>query len=526
MPERTQDIKNLRAVATACKNYTDKKIDDLRWELGTYDLSVESDNTSALVKTMPSGTIKLNVNKIDGASEVSENLIVLQDVVETTTNGITYSVSNGVLKINGTATASFGIYINANIIPLGTYTMGAFNDKVVSGSYGIYLRNSVTSTNIPLSLLQTVNSSYTVTTTIECNQLHLWLNTNASFDNITIKPMLVSGSTAPTTFKQGFSGIHNIELTGIKSEGANLCNNVNANLTVSNGILIESAVSTNYIIPVIEGQNYTITRWTNNGNRYNIGLAVSNTVGSLCYENYSYTSGTIGTGVTITIPNGYHYIVLYIANSIVNEDVSVLICSTSPTAYVPYITPTTLPIDLTSILYNGSPLFEENSIKAVGTAKDYIMPYKAHKQMGSYTFTGNETWTRVGTSYGTSVLDGLVKYLSDNNQIINALIVGFTPDTANNVYAGTTNNTISGISASNPNRIRIYSSSIDSQTDAQNATRGKTIVFELATPIDVDIDFSFLKNIDGYSNGSITLTNTCNMATTSEIDYLIEEVKA
>ena len=71
-----QDLHDIAvSVAQGCKNYIDKRIDDLQWQLGTYDLGVESDNTSVLVKTIPSGTIKLNVNKIYGASVVSDNYL-------------------------------------------------------------------------------------------------------------------------------------------------------------------------------------------------------------------------------------------------------------------------------------------------------------------------------------------------------------------------------------------------------------------------------------------------------------------
>ena len=78
--------------------------------------------------------------------------------------------------------------------------------------------------------------------------------------------------------------------------------------------------------------------------------------------------------------------------------------SVAPTTFVPYIAPTTLPIDLSSILYNGSPLFEGNSLKAVGTAKDYITPYKAHKEVGSRAYqSGDEEDTSVLTD-GTTTL--------------------------------------------------------------------------------------------------------------------------
>ena len=58
----TQYRKNLKAVLNASKDYTDKVRDSLRWEFGTYDLSVTTDSTVAYTKTIPKNTITGRIN--------------------------------------------------------------------------------------------------------------------------------------------------------------------------------------------------------------------------------------------------------------------------------------------------------------------------------------------------------------------------------------------------------------------------------------------------------------------------------
>ena len=62
-------------------------------------------------------------------------------------------------------------------------------------------------------------------------------------------------------------------------------------------------------------------------------------------------------------------------------------------------------------------------------------------------------------------------------------------------------------------------------TAFKTAMSGVYLVYELATPIEVSIDFSQLVRFTAYSNGSITLVNTNNQDTTSTFKYLKEVTK-
>jgi len=99
MPDRTQEIKNLRAVAVASKNYIDKRIDDLEWQMGTYNYDVDTDSNVARNKTLPSDTYKSQIDYIGGKS-VKYNQLVQNGNFESNSGwnlyGGTLSVSNNI----------------------------------------------------------------------------------------------------------------------------------------------------------------------------------------------------------------------------------------------------------------------------------------------------------------------------------------------------------------------------------------------------------------------------------------------
>lgn len=428
MSDRTQDLKNLRAVATACKNYVDETKEQILWQVGQYNITTQDDNTSASTKTVPANatrckikriyglTQKLNpttasdstsysvktmpatvydfdISKVEGNSEKSENLIVLNDVTETTTSEITYSIKNGVLKLNGTAT-NYGQLLNITLDNVDGY-FKMFIDGTATGSSGYSVTHSGgTSYN--------ANGYYTGITSIK-----YWFNNGDTFTNRTYKPMLVSGSTAPTTYKQGYTGIHNFE-------------------------------------------------WN--------GLVVKN------------------------------------SDDEVMQNIS---------------------IDLSSILYNGSPLFEGNSLKAVGTAKDYITPYKAVKnveQLLGSTYENAITIATTSAGLKCVVIQTNITFVDSDTQniaIINNL--GLTAMPASSQWTTTAINVI----AFNRSK-RILINFNQTLTDEEMIAKAKTLIlnFAILTPIEVSINWaSLLRGITGYSNGTISLLNTNNQDTANLITY-------
>lgn len=130
---------------------------------------------------------------------VSDNLLNIEDKSLTTTNGITYFISNGVITLNGTATSTFAISLYQNLnTPINT-VLCAFNSVALSNNLSsLWVYNS-NFQSIGALLINTVNNSKKYTESIY--KIELGITTGATFTNFTLKPMLVEGTTIPTTFE-------------------------------------------------------------------------------------------------------------------------------------------------------------------------------------------------------------------------------------------------------------------------------------------------------------------------------------
>ncbi|MGM9971353.1 MAG: hypothetical protein ACI35W_03010, partial [Anaeroplasmataceae bacterium] len=201
--------------------YLNNHITDLKealygYVLDTTDIEIES--TIPSTTTIDSTTYNLVdnvrglVKEVNGNTIKSENIIVLEDVSSTTTSGITYSVSNGVITLNGTPTSNFTIYINTNEILLnGDYYLALNSTQTNIGQIYVGIKGS------GVEVFEGTNTF----TNNNSNIFALFIDTSISFNNVVVKPMLVKGSTAPTEFKQGFEGLKSIDYQGLKIWGKN-----------------------------------------------------------------------------------------------------------------------------------------------------------------------------------------------------------------------------------------------------------------------------------------------------------------
>ena len=169
----------------------------------TYNLV---DNAYGLVKEVKGNTIK------------SENLMVLEDVAETTINGITYSIKDGVITLNGTCSSFTTINLSEPLILNGNYVLNFFNDFTTSKANirltsDLYWTYSQLNRNIKFSTTNTQTDSITIN-----------IDGGITFTNAKIKPMLVKGSNAPTEFSKGFKGLKSVTYNGLNIVGANLLN--------------------------------------------------------------------------------------------------------------------------------------------------------------------------------------------------------------------------------------------------------------------------------------------------------------
>lgn len=138
----------------------------------------------------------LNINQND---YYNINLIALTNVPSTTVNGVTYSINNGVMTLNGTSTVEFNIEfpLENQIVLNGGYVLSAFNDITYTNGLFLSTKSGVNYTVWMASFNSSIyiNNSNTTTTL-----LSTWIPAGTTFNNNTIKPMLVKGTDIPITY--------------------------------------------------------------------------------------------------------------------------------------------------------------------------------------------------------------------------------------------------------------------------------------------------------------------------------------
>ena len=216
MSDRTQDLKNLRAVATACKNYVDETKEQILWQVGQYNITTQDDNTTAYQKVVPTGATRAKIKSIGGMSYKSENLITTFN--ESTGTGHTFV--DGVLTSSSIDSRSWNTYNVCDFqvyLQAGTYQIKFFDRVITQDQY----QN--------LAIVKESNTLYTSNNTIYSNESGNFQFTITEAGNYGImlkfignlKPMLVSGSTAPTEYKPYFAGIRDSIVTSVKSYDSN-----------------------------------------------------------------------------------------------------------------------------------------------------------------------------------------------------------------------------------------------------------------------------------------------------------------
>lgn len=128
-------------------------------------------------------------------AERSANLLNIDDVGSTTINGITYSIKDGVITLNGTSSSFTTINLSEPLILNGVYVLNFFNDFTTSKA-NIRFTSDLYWTFYPTNRIIKFSTTNTQTDIITLN-----IAGDVTFTNAIIKPMLVKGSTAPTTYQ-------------------------------------------------------------------------------------------------------------------------------------------------------------------------------------------------------------------------------------------------------------------------------------------------------------------------------------
>ena len=142
--------------------------------------------------------------KVNGFSNVvkSSNLLSLPDIEETTQSGVTYSIKNGVITLNGTTTDIFNFKLE-NVVKVEENQTYYLYQKTENTTATLSLVSNISNYGEEPTFFQYNNKSKKMTKTGYLT-LHLYITNTTTFTNAKFYVMLVEGSTAPTTFEPYF----------------------------------------------------------------------------------------------------------------------------------------------------------------------------------------------------------------------------------------------------------------------------------------------------------------------------------
>lgn len=369
-----------------------------------------------------------------------KNLMPIMDGTATA-YGITATIKDGVITLNGTTTS--GIFIKvSNGVAISTANETSWRDdsivdnlngktisiKYLSGTYpssGIAWRifpNSTTYLHQWYPRASDIAQTFT-TDTAESTAFELYANNGLAFNNYKVQIQLESGSTA-TSFEKYVGGTASPNpdypqpisvVTGenvVKIEGKNLFNGTYINYAIGGtggNTWFPSSATRSAIISCQPSTTYTVKKY--GGNRLNIADAPTipsdNSTVNVLYSNNSAMEHTITTSATA------HYLLVYVSNDSTEPEMQVELGSTA-TTYEPYqgqsYTISLGTLELAKIGNYQDRIYKEDS-------KWYI-----EKQVGKVVLDGTEStlyatsgtsyaWSGVGTNFVKNV-DFLTNYAS------------------------------------------------------------------------------------------------------------------
>lgn len=521
----TQYRKNLLDLAQASKTYTDKVAQEILWKIGEYDITTQSDNTTALVKTAPSGATRVKIKRISGncvkyaPSTASDDSVAKDKVIpeNTYTTELNTLGAMSYKSENLCPTATYNDIMNntiaksidlGNLAP-GTYTI-SFN--VIANADNrtfilYYVNNGVVDTNnsVNTGLKGTGAKSFTFTVdnSIDYDDIILGINTGTLSYSIELNNLMLNTGSTALPYQPYFDGIRDAAVTSAVLIG-NLLNIADVAETTVNGITYKIENGIIYI-------NGTATQDTT------IYLIVNIPSGTYSFSSFSSkniqfrkSGAYIGAWASFsarTFNDGIDQISIYYTNgtTITDNIIKPMLVkgSSVPTIFKPYIAPITktIPQEIQALEGYGWGIND--------TCYNYIdfVNKKFIQKVVRYTFTGNETITKTSTVSG----GGYRFNVSIPYTIIEAsAIMSNTLEYQTQTQMYNTGRADYGIAFRNANAVYIYvvelaNSEISDMREwlINNPT---TIYIELATPIETDIssylptDFNKIATNDNYTN--------------------------
>lgn len=278
---------------------------------------------------------RMALSAIKGKTEYSRNLIGFDDATDTK-NGVTMTIKNGVLTLNGTATQETYFYPTKSMPNTlnGTYTIYGYGNGSVTlrinySVDGVRKYDFYTPSDTPNS--KTFNGT-------ETNfGFEIIVNNGVTLNNVVVKPMLVKGSTAPTSFVPYYTGLKNVELNYLNVYGENFYKG-------AQGLNISKQVDTpSQNLGVLPKGTYTLS-WKSIGDSSSY-LSIREKGSSTNLYTFNLNNTITGTSKTITIASDEEIIFAfdnYYASENKTFDDVMLAYGSTALSYEPYKEPTPL----------------------------------------------------------------------------------------------------------------------------------------------------------------------------------------
>ena len=189
--------------------------------------------------------------------------------------------------------------------------------------------------------------------------------------------------------------------------------------------------------------------------------------------------------------------------------------------YTPYIQPTTISVDLTTIKdSNNVSLFPSGKMIGNSSVADFITPYNQESKwdevdLGTLTYKDST----LANTFFTDDLQSVIKRVSNNDEIANLLSALYVAVSRTNI------STNLGMSVNTNGSVHFHNDSYSTKEAFKTAMSGVKLQYERATYLTSNTDLTTLTKINAQSNGTITLNNTDNVDMPNTIKTLKEVAK-
>ena len=491
----------------------EKKINQLELASEGNILSTITESDSAYevgvgVDTLPYATI----DKIGGMTYKSNNLLVLDDVPPTALNGITYSVKDGIITINGTTTAGISVYIPVvNQKENVAYNLRAFFEGTKPNkTIFCYARNEAKQQLVAINN-NAVYASFTPTTAIA--YFNFYCDIGVTFDNFVIKPILVSGTTPASAWEKGFIGLRNSKVTEILSAGANLLDFDDVRNATTNGItynikdgIITLSGTTTSVGNIIIQLNKTINAGTFSFNSFykTTRKVIQARKDNVYVGNLGYSGNDVVSNITLNEFNQI-WIPLNANENVNNVSYQPMLVkgTTAPTTFKPYKQPTAIAIPTAIQNLDGY------GIGVDATYYNYVdFESKKIVKKVAKLYLKNLSWSKSSVT----TIDRFKAQLPSEYISINGVktITNMEGITSSNGFDGTTQN-IMAINAGTEILIQLgaYGTTTLADFTARLNQENPIVIIPLATPVAEGlshiIDGEILTEVE--SGGTLTFEN-------------------